>query len=65
MARAVGDGAGMIPGVEVWLRYSTTPEDLASSDAIAVGVPTYHHDMTLDIKRFFEEAGVRILWVEW
>jgi len=61
MARAVAEGAGMIPGVEVWLRFSTTPEDLACSDGLAVGVPTYHHDMTLDTKRLFEEAAVKNL----
>jgi len=28
-------------------------------DAIAVGVPTYHHDMPFDIQKIFEEAAVK------
>jgi len=39
------------------LTYHVEPENLSSFDAILVGVPTYHHDMTVDIKSLFEEAA--------
>jgi len=34
----------------VELTYHVEPENLSSFDAILVGVPTYHHDMTVDIE---------------
>ena len=59
MAEAVAEGAKTIEGVEVELSYYTSPEALTSFDAIITGVPTYHHDMTLDIKNLFEEAATK------
>lgn len=59
MANAVAEGARSVQGVQVELTYRTTPEQLTEFDAIAVGVPTYHHDMTIDIKKLFEEAAVK------
>lgn len=59
MAEAVAEGARDIPGLNVELQYYATPEELASFDAIVVGIPTYHHDMTTDIKKLFEEATVK------
>ncbi|MGQ9538084.1 MAG: flavodoxin domain-containing protein [Candidatus Bathycorpusculaceae bacterium] len=59
MAQAVAEGAKTVQGVEVELTYHATPEMLKDYDAIIVGVPTYHHDMTIDIKRLFEEAAVK------
>ncbi|MEM2102278.1 MAG: flavodoxin domain-containing protein [Candidatus Bathyarchaeia archaeon] len=59
MAHAVAEGARTVQGVEVKLDYHVTPEELASFDAIAVGTPTYHHDMSTDMKTLFEEAAVK------
>jgi flavorubredoxin len=43
--------------VEVELSYFIEAEELGRFDAVVVGVPTYHHDMPLDMKRLFEEAA--------
>jgi flavorubredoxin len=59
MAKAVAEGAKSVQGVEVELAYRATPEMLADFDVIAVGMPTYYHDMTIDMKRLFEEAAVK------
>ncbi|MEM2912371.1 MAG: flavodoxin domain-containing protein [Candidatus Bathyarchaeia archaeon] len=59
IAEAVAEGAKTIPNVEVELKYHITPEELAGFDAIAVGIPTYHHDMTVDMKKLFEEAAAK------
>lgn len=59
MAEAVAEGAKAFQGVEVELKYYATPEELEDFDAVIVGVPTYHHDMTVDIKKLFEEAAVK------
>jgi flavorubredoxin len=59
MAEAVGEGAKSIQGAEVELKYDAAPEELTCFDALAFGVPTYHHDMTAGIKSLFEEAAVK------
>ena len=59
MAKAVAEGAKTVQGVEVELNYYVTPETLSNFDAIVFGVPTYHHNMTVDIKNLFEEAAVK------
>lgn len=59
MANAVAEGARSVQGVEVELAYQVNPEELSNFDALAVGIPTYHHDMTMDMKRLFEEAAVK------
>lgn len=59
MAKAVAEGARMVQGVEVELNYHVAVEVLSEFDAIIVGVPTYHHDMTVDMKMLFEEAAVK------
>ena len=59
MADAVAVGAKMVQGVEVELNYYITPEALGNYDAILIGIPTYHHDMTVDMKNLFEEAAVK------
>jgi flavodoxin I len=58
MAEAVAEGAKN-GKVEVELSYFVEPEELGKFDAILVGVPTYHHDMPLDMKRLFEEAATK------
>lgn len=59
MANALLEGAKKVPGVYVELTYQATPEMLTGFDAIIVGMPTYHHDMTIDVKRLFEEAVMK------
>jgi flavodoxin I len=59
MAKAVAEGANAIQGVEVELNYYVTPEPLSNFDVIIVGTPTYHHEMTVDMKRLFEEAAAK------
>jgi flavorubredoxin len=59
MAEAVAEGAKAVHGVEVELNYHVSSENLSNFDAIAVGVPTYHHDMTMDIKNLWEEAAAK------
>jgi flavorubredoxin len=59
MAKAVEEGAKTVQGVEVELDYHVLAEALSNFDAIAIGIPTYHHDITIDMKNLFEEAAVR------
>jgi flavodoxin I len=59
MAKAVEEGAKATQNVEVDLAYHVQPESLNNFDAIAIGVPTYHHDMTIGMKNLFEEAAVK------
>lgn len=59
MAKAVAEGAKTVERVEVELSYYVPPETLSNFDAIVIGVPTYHHDMTLDLKNLFEEAAAK------
>jgi flavorubredoxin len=57
MAEAVAEGAKTVQGVQVEVSYYVSVEELSGYDAVLVGVPTYHHDMTVDIKRLFEDAA--------
>jgi len=59
MARAVAEGAKSVAGVNVELKYFARPEDLAEADSIILGMPTYHHDMGVDMKRLLEEVAVK------
>lgn len=59
MAEAVAEGAKTVQGVEVELTYHISVERLMDFDAIVVGVPTYHHDMTIAIKNLWEEAAMK------
>jgi len=59
MATAVAEGVRMIEGIEAEIKYQATPEELDSFDAIIIGTPTYHHDMSLDMKNVFEQAAVK------
>jgi flavodoxin I len=59
MARAVAEGAKSVQGAEVELSYSVSPEELNGYDAILVGAATYHHDMSVGFKSFFEEVAVK------
>lgn len=61
MAKAISQGAQEVPGIEVRLilDFEAVPREFESADAIFVGVPTYHHDMTRGIKQLFEELAVQ------
>jgi flavorubredoxin len=59
MAKAITEGAKTVQGVEVELTYQATPEMLANFDAIVFGMPTYHHDMTVDVKKLLEEIAFK------
>jgi flavodoxin I len=57
MAKAIAEGAGTIQEVEVELKRHESPWRLASFDAILIGAPTYHHNMTDNIKKLLEETA--------
>ena len=59
MAKAVAEGARSVTGTEVELNYYVPVEELAGYDAILVGVATYHHDMPVTFKSYFEDAAVK------
>ena len=61
MAKAVVEGARSVSGVDVQLSidFEVTPTDLAGADAVVVGMPTYHHDMTQSTKKVFEDVAVK------
>jgi flavorubredoxin len=59
MAQAVVEGAKSVQGIEVELNYYVPEEELAGYDAVLVGTPTYHHDMPVTIKNYFEEVAVK------
>ena len=59
MAKAVAEGARINDDINVELSYHVDPEDLVIFDAIAIGTPTYHHEMAVDFKNLFEEAAVK------
>lgn len=58
MARAIAEGAESIEGVAVVLKFHAKPGELADADAIILGSPTYHHDMSRSMKTFLEELAV-------
>lgn len=57
MARAVEEGAKSVVGVNVELKYFARTEDLAEADAIILGMPTYYHDMSIDMKHLLEAVA--------
>jgi flavorubredoxin len=57
MAKAVEEGAKSVVGVNVELKYFVRPEELAEADAIILGMPTYYHDMSRDMKNLLEGAS--------
>jgi flavodoxin I len=59
MANAVAEGARSVQEVDVELSYYIHPEELTNFDAILVGTATYHHDMPVSFKNYFEEAAVK------
>lgn len=59
MARAVAEGAKSVPGVDVELVYYAKAEDLTDADAIILGMPTYYHDIGIDMKHLLEELAIK------
>jgi len=59
MSKAVADGARSVQGTEVELSYNVPVEELTGYDAVLVGTATYHHDMPVSFKSYFEEAAVK------
>ncbi len=57
MARAIEDGAKSVVGIDVDLKYFVRPEELAEADAIIFGMPTYYHDIGIDMKNLLEGAS--------
>lgn len=61
MANAVVEGAKNLGKSDVELAYHIEAEDMENFDAIILGTPTYHHDMPIDMKNLFDEAGIKNL----
>jgi len=59
MARAVAEGAKSVPNVKVELVYYAKAEDLTDADAIILGMPTYYHDIGIDMKHLLEEVAAK------
>ncbi len=61
MANAVLEGVKSVDGssAEIHVDQDVNPESLPGFDAIVVGAPTYHHDMTVGIKTLFENSAVK------
>jgi len=57
MANAIAEGARNVANAEVEVGYHIDADELTKFDAIIVGVPTYHHEVPMDVKRLFEEAA--------
>jgi len=59
MAKTVAEGARSVQGTEVELNYNVPVEELTGYDALLIGTATYHHDMPVSFKSYFEEAAVK------
>ncbi|MCW4031670.1 MAG: FprA family A-type flavoprotein, partial [Candidatus Bathyarchaeota archaeon] len=59
MAKAVAEGAKSAGAFDVDLKYHVDADELIAFDAILLGVPTYHHDFPIDMKKLFEEAAAK------
>jgi len=57
MAKAVEEGAKSVVGVNVELKYFVKPEELAEADAIILGMPTYYHNIGIDMKNLLEAVS--------
>ncbi len=76
MAEAIAEGARTVQEVEVELKRYESPWSLVNFDAVLIGAPTYHHNMTSNTKNFLEQvafqsqlkgqdwSSVWILWLE-
>ena len=50
MARAIEEGAKSVVGIDVEVKYFVRSDELEEADAIILGMPTYYHDIGLDMK---------------
>ena len=50
------EGIKRFENIEVQLKYHVTPEELTTFDGIVIGVPTYNHKMSSDVRNLFEKA---------
>ena len=57
MARAIEEGAKSVVGIETEVKYFVKPEELEEADAIILGMPTYYHDIGIDMKNLLEGAS--------
>ena len=57
MARAIEEGAKDVVGIDVEMKYFVKPEELSEVDAIMLGMPTYYHDIGIDMKNLLEKAS--------
>ncbi|PVX27274.1 MAG: FprA family A-type flavoprotein [Candidatus Bathyarchaeum sp.] len=57
MARAIEEGAKSVVGIKVEVKYFVRPEELEEADAIILGMPTYYHDIGIDMKNLLEGAS--------
>jgi flavodoxin I len=57
MATAIEKGAKSVVGIDVELKYFVRPEELADANAIIIGMPTYYHDISRDMKNLLENAS--------
>ncbi len=57
MARAIEEGARSVVGIDVEVKYFVRSEELAEADAIIFGMPTYYHDIGMDMKNLLEGAS--------
>ncbi len=57
MARAIEEGAKSVVGIDVEVKYFAKPEELGEADAIIFGMPTYYHDIGMDMKSLLEAAS--------
>jgi flavorubredoxin len=66
MAKALVEEVKLNQNVDVALMIDFEPQpiNLAEADAIVVGMPTYHHDMTRSVKRLFEQVAVEGIELE-
>ena len=44
-------------GIDVEVKYFVKPQELAEADAIILGMPTYYHDIGMDMKNILEGAS--------
>jgi flavodoxin I len=57
MARAIEEGAKSVVGIDVEMKYFVKTEELSEVNAIMLGMPTYYHDIGIDMKNLLEKAS--------
>jgi flavorubredoxin len=57
MARAIEEGAKSVVGTDVEVKYFVKPNELEDADGLILGMPTYYHDIGIDMKNLLEGAS--------